>query len=174
MSQPMVACVKIRGIYSTALTRLLLDSGYTPAEPSPEIRERFGLAQTAEAYDILIQDRDDLQGVNLTGDPERICELMRFLQEWLLDAVQLSVNPVEESEGIISARIELPGASKEMLDKLRSSVLPTLDRHHRYRIILSRGLELAERKVSSWKPMSIASSSSEFFQKAAMMGLIYL
>lgn len=166
----MVAGVKIRGIYSTALTRLLLDSGYTLAEPSPEIQERFGLAPTAEAYDILIKDRDDLQGVDLTGEPEKICELLRLLQERLLDAVLLRVEPVEESEGLVLARIEFPGASKEMLDKLRSSVLPTLARHHRYRIILSRGLEVAEKSLLM-HPHPKETIEREIFSEAILVPL---
>ncbi len=64
--------LKIRGIYATALTRLLRDLGYVIADPSPEIQERIPLVLRPEGPEILIQDREDHQGIRNRGRFGRI------------------------------------------------------------------------------------------------------
>ena len=150
--------LKIRGIYTTALTKFLLDSGYEIVDPSAEIQERFGLEQTRRLPEILIQDREDLQGVHIFGEAEPLIPLVRLLQGRLLDAVLLEFktgekSPAEltgeapESKDLARARLEFAGASKETLDDIRSSVIPTLTRHHRLRIIHPKKLERAEKEL---------------------------
>lgn len=136
--------IKIRSIYSTALTRLVLDAGYTIVEPSTSIRERFGLEYRPEPYELLIQDREDLQGVEVFGQPEKMCQILSFFQERLFDPVLLDLEPMEDDDSLLKAKIEFPGASKARLDEIRYSVTPTLVRHHRLRIINSQALERAE------------------------------
>lgn len=136
--------MKVRGIYSTALTKLLLDSGYTIVDPSPMIRERFKLDAPSGPWELLIQDRDDLQGIEVTGSAEHLCQFFTFLQEQLLDVVMLDFGPAEEDEGLVQASIEFPGASKARLDALRSEVVPTLLRHHRLRTFETKRLEQRE------------------------------
>ncbi len=143
----MTSRIKIRSIYSTALTRLLLDSGYPVVEPSAKIRERFDLDYLSQPHDILIQDRDDLQGLELFAQPELICQFLTFLQERLLDVVLVELVQDESEDGLVKARIELPGASKDSLDGIRLSVTPTLLRHHRLRIIDAKALETAEGRL---------------------------
>jgi len=63
---------RIRGIYSTALTKLLLENGFEIVDPSQPIKERFGLKANVEAYDLKIEDREDKQGVQTTGKRESI------------------------------------------------------------------------------------------------------
>lgn len=140
----MASRVKVRGIYSTALTKLILEGGHLVTEPSTAIRERFGLPEHSHPAQIVIQDRDDLQGIEVTGEAERICQIWTFLQERLLDAALLELQTLEDATGLVRAKIELPGASKFILDKLRSAVTPTLSRHHRLRIINSKMVEKAE------------------------------
>ena len=154
----MLPRLKIRGIYTTALTRFLLDSGYGIVDSSAEIQERFGKQQTRGVPQILIQDREDLQGIHIFGEAEQISPLVRLLQDRLLDAVLLEFKtgekPPEEltgepqaSKDLARARLEFPGTSKETLDDMRSSVLPTLRRHHRLRIIHPKKLERAEKEL---------------------------
>ena len=143
----MSTCIKIRGIYTTALTKLMLDSGYHIVDPSSKIRKLFALNNADSSYEILIQDRPDLQGVNLIGTPEMMTQCLTFLQERLLDAALLGLVSFEEEAGLVKASLEFPGSSKQTLDAIRLTVAPTLSRHHRYRIIASKTLEQAEQTL---------------------------
>jgi probable ribonuclease FAU-1 len=140
----MSTCIKIRGIYATALTKLMLDSGYCIVDPSSKIQKLFGLPEQVGDYDILIRDRPDFQGVDLTGPPEKMTQCLTFLQERLLDATLLEFAAVEEETGLVRAAVELPGGSKQVLDETRLTVTPTISKHHRLRIIASKAVEQAE------------------------------
>jgi hypothetical protein len=175
----MVPRIKIRGIYSTALTKFLLDSGYGIVDPSAEIQERFGMQQTRGVPQILIQDREDLQGIHIFGEAERVSPLVRLLQDRLLDAVLLEVKTGEEapedlagepqaSKDLTRARLEFAGTSKETLDGMRSSVIPTLRRHHRLRIIHPKKLERAEKEL--WRnPDRRGGLEKEIFLEAILL-----
>ncbi|MEN6483771.1 MAG: DUF402 domain-containing protein [Syntrophobacteraceae bacterium] len=136
--------IKIRSIYSTALTKLVLDAGYTVVEPSARIRERFSMEPVDEPSEILIHDRQDLQGIELLGPPEKLCQFLTFVQERLLDATLVESDPAESNDALVTALVEFPGESKRVLDELRLSVTPTVSAHHRLRIIDSKALEDAE------------------------------
>jgi hypothetical protein len=49
--------VWVRGIYTTALTALLLEQGYALVDASPAIQERFGLPHREAPEDVSIFDR---------------------------------------------------------------------------------------------------------------------
>ena len=142
--------VKIRGIYTTALAKLLLTSGYAIVDPSPEIRQRFSLPPTDEAPEISIQDREDRQGILITGESDPIILLIRLLQETLLDSILLefvgkTASPEEseeetEARDMARARFEFPGISKAYLDAIRSTVVPSLKNHHRLKILHEKKL----------------------------------
>jgi hypothetical protein len=177
----MAKVIKIRGIYTTAFTRLLLDSGYRIADPSPEIRQRFKLGPAPKAADILLKDREAHQGVDLIGEADGISRLLKTIQETLLDAVLLSFEPLakgeaeliddlEASRELSHARLELGGASKEKLDGLRASVVPTLARHHRLRILHPRTLEKAENQLGK-RPKSKPNLEKALFQEAILLPL---
>jgi hypothetical protein len=174
--------IKIRGIYTTAFTRLLVDSGYRIADPSPEIRQRFKLGPTPKAPDILIKDREDHQGIDLIGEADGISGLLKTIQETLIDAVLMSFEPLGEGEAelideleafreLSHARLELGGASKEKLDGLRSSVVPTLTRHHRLRILCPKILERAEKQLAE-RPELKSDLGEAIFQEAILLPLI--
>ena len=59
--------VYIRGIHSTALTKIFLDNGYTIVYPSSIIRNRFKFPEEKVPYskDITIQSRYDKKGVSI-------------------------------------------------------------------------------------------------------------
>jgi hypothetical protein len=149
--------LKIRGIYATALTRLLRDLGYVIADPSPEIQERISLMPSQEEPEILIQDREDHQGISVVGEGGKVSQLVGILQEQLLDAVLVELETGggwgelrEGSKGradLVRAKLEFPGASKEILDHVRSFVVPTLARHHRLRIIDPEMVDRAEEEL---------------------------
>ena len=141
----MLRRIKIRGIYSTALTKLVLDSGFQVVDPSERIRERIRMAfPTHGRYEILIQDREDRQGIEVKGEADHVCELLVHMQESLLDAIIVGFLPTDDSEPLAVANLELPGGAKEKLDRVRSSVVPTLRNHHRLKIINPDLLESAE------------------------------
>jgi probable ribonuclease FAU-1 len=141
----MLPRVKIRGIYCTALTKLALDSGLQIVDASQKIRERIHMESPDHGeYEVLIQDREDRQGIEVKGEADRVCEVLIHMQESLLDAIIVGFFPTDDSEPLVVANLELPGAAKEKLDRVRSSVVPTLKNHHRLKIINPDLLESAE------------------------------
>ena len=141
----MLPRIKIRGIYGTALTKLALDSGLEIVDPSERIRERFHMESSDHGkYEVLIQDREDRQGIEVKGEADHVCEVLIHMQESLLDAIIVSFLPTDHSEPLVVANLELPGGAKERLDRVRSSVVPTLKNHHRLKIINPDLLESAE------------------------------
>lgn len=58
----------IRGIYTTALTKLFLDHNYEIIYPSEKIQKRFKIPYRGDKYskDIVINDRYDKQGISLS------------------------------------------------------------------------------------------------------------
>ena len=143
--------LKIRGIYTTALTRLFLDLGYEIAKPSPETRERFQIAENTVKEDVFISDRDDRQGVRILSERSIAVGLIQRLQEVFLDMVVRRELASEEQDGPreekLALDVEFPGASKNTLDELRGQVLPTMKSHHRLRMIASDFLDLTERQI---------------------------
>jgi hypothetical protein len=177
----MAPSVKIRGIYTTALTRLLLNAGYRIADPSPENRKRFNLGSAPGTPGLLIKDREDHQGIDIIGEADGVCRAVGLAQEKLLDAVLVSFDPLGDKEKevldelkagqeLCRARLELGGASKESLDKLRGSVTPTLALHHRLRIIHPRALEKAERQLLG-RRASRRELERKAFQEAVLIPL---
>jgi hypothetical protein len=146
---PMTARVKVRGIYGSALSRLLLDSGYEITSPSPEVQAWLGPGR-AEPPQLLVQDRDNRQGVDLVGETEPVWELLHLLQAHLVDATLLALEPMDERDGWVRARVEFPGAAKESLDRIRSGVVPTLAKHHRLRTIHPRALSQPEQELAEF------------------------
>jgi len=71
---------RVRGIYSTALTKLLLDNGFEIVQPSAAIKERFGLVEGDESPDLDIHDRYDWQGVHASGKTEAIDPFVSMLR----------------------------------------------------------------------------------------------
>jgi len=81
------ANARIRGIYSTALTKLLLDQGFRVVQPSAALKERFGLGENMESPDIDIHDRYGRQGVRTLGNAETVGAFKSILQANFDDVV---------------------------------------------------------------------------------------
>jgi protein associated with RNAse G/E len=77
----------IRGIYSTALTKLLLDNGFDIVQPSLTIKKRFGLPDSSAAPDIKIKDRYDLQGIRVAGTLDSVNALQHILHSTFEDTL---------------------------------------------------------------------------------------
>ena len=63
---------RIRGVYSTALAKLLLGNNFDLVQPSATQQERFKLKGNDESLDLDIHDRRNLQGVRALGKSESI------------------------------------------------------------------------------------------------------
>jgi hypothetical protein len=64
--------VRVRGIYSTALMKLLLESHIQVVQPSAKQEERFALNEDRGPYDLDIDDRPDRQGAHIIGKPHAL------------------------------------------------------------------------------------------------------
>ncbi|MEM1606589.1 MAG: DUF402 domain-containing protein [Candidatus Bathyarchaeia archaeon] len=166
--------VKVRGIYSTALTRILLENGFKIVQPSAAIRERFKLPPSPDDQsqpDLEINDRFDKQGVNVTGDSEAAEKFISVLLNCLDDVIirrktiLMPMHPNNSSESsslpeilsevltevnsltphqIIRVDVEFPGLSKRKLDDIRSTVVPTLSGHHYFKAYGGKAATIVE------------------------------
>jgi len=82
--------VRVRGIYTTALTRLLLNAGHEVVDASPPIRRRFDESFATAAPDVRVSTTGDRQGVGASGDPNAVAALRELLTGVGLDALAWS------------------------------------------------------------------------------------
>jgi len=144
-----LAKTKIRGIYSTVLTKLLLDNGFAIVQPSVTVRERFGLKENDEFPDLEVYNRQDKQGVQVSGTAEAVNAFTSILQSCLDDVViRKGEAPATLLKGSRYIDVEFPALSKKKLDEIRGSVTPTMDGHHYYKacgVYVSSALDMAEK-----------------------------
>jgi Ribonuclease G/E len=81
--------VRIRGIYTTALTERLR-SEFEVVEASPPIRRRFDAEFTAEKYDASVETTDDRQGAGVVGDTEAVEAIADDLADLDIDTFRWS------------------------------------------------------------------------------------
>ncbi len=68
----MTTRVRVRGIYATALTRILLSAGHDVVQASPPIRHRFDEEFDDAGHDVRVATTDDRQGVGVVGDTDEV------------------------------------------------------------------------------------------------------
>ncbi len=132
--------VKTRGIYTTVLTKLLLDHDFEIVQPSEWIAERFILEGSECEPDLTIRDRPDRQGVKVNGSTQAIEAFCSILGEELFDVILRRV------DGGLDA--EFPRAAKMKLDEYRGTIVPTIRMHHYYKAFggeVSAAADMAER-----------------------------
>ena len=76
----MTSRVRVRGIYTTALTQRLLSEGYDVVQASAPIRRRFDETFDDADHDATVSTTDDRQGVGVVGDSESVNELTDALR----------------------------------------------------------------------------------------------
>jgi hypothetical protein len=82
------ATVRVRGIYTTALTRAIGETdGLRPVQASPPIRERFDAEMGVEPADVDVWTTDDRQGVGVTGREAAVDRLVDVLRALGRDAL---------------------------------------------------------------------------------------
>jgi hypothetical protein len=149
MERHFLATARIRGIYSTALAKLLLDQGFTIVQASQALKERFSLKESDESPDLDINNRRDLQGIRVLGKSEVVNTFLSLLSSRLEDVIvrkwSLTTGgiypgvtkeieaPALILEGAVSVDVEFPAQSKHILDTVRKEVVPTIDGHHYYK-----------------------------------------
>jgi len=109
-----LAKARVRGIYSTALMKLLLGGGFEIAQPSLIMEERFGIEEVREPPDLDIYDRVDHQGVKAVGKADAVDKFISILKEFLNDVIL--------RKGIIPAGGIYKGLVKE-IDRKHRTVL---------------------------------------------------
>ena len=117
----------IRGIYSTALIKLLQDEGFTTVNPTRSQAERFGITLRSEADAELIDSSADRSCVEIRGLREVVESVLAVLQKSFNDLIILRS---ELSEDLMRARVGFPNEAKLKLDELRSLVAYTVPYHH--------------------------------------------
>ncbi len=137
--------VRIRGIYATALTKLLLDHGFVIVDASPLLRQRLQLDEIGGPFEVTIFDRFDRQGVLLEGRARSIGMVVEALLEALPDPV---LHRMEAPAGQAKLAFEFPATVKQTLDSVRRAVAPTLPGHHYLKTIESERVDQVERDLA--------------------------
>lgn len=73
--------VRVRGIYSTAITQLLLSKSLSIADPTEPIRERFPELVPAEAAGVTVKDREDKHALIVLGLDPLFSEVTAAIRE---------------------------------------------------------------------------------------------
>ncbi len=80
-SEAPIMKVKIRGIYSTALTKILTENNYEIVQPTTEVASRLGLLVKEDIPNMEIWDRSDLQGIIAIGEQSALEDLKNVLRK---------------------------------------------------------------------------------------------
>jgi len=139
--------VEIRGIYATALTKVL-GSRFQIVRMSKVISERFNIKTCYEFGEVLIRDTPDKHGVTIMGTVEGAEAVVNFLKEVLPDVI-VREKSLKGWFGYGCFNLEFPYLSKKVLDKIRSEVTPTIPNHHKLRIFASNLVDKAEKLLTS-------------------------
>ena len=97
------ANVRARGIYATALTRLLLTDGYRVVQASPPIQDRFDVEFPAANHEVAIETSTDRQGVNLAGEHDTVEAVQGHLADVGIDT--LSWRDSAPAEAVFDGRV---------------------------------------------------------------------
>jgi Protein of unknown function (DUF402) len=154
------ASVRLRGIYTTALTALLLEQGYTIVDASPAIQERFGIPHRGAPEEVNIFDRRNRQGVVVEGEHSSVRAVVRSLQKALPQALfspasreAWGTGEGEDSHADLPRALpvrrlaEFPATVKAQLDRRRSPWVPTIPGHHALKTIDPAAVDEAEAEL---------------------------
>jgi protein associated with RNAse G/E len=167
--------VKVRGIYTTALTRLLLDNGFKIVQPSAPIKERFKLPNVMEENsqpDMEINDRPDKQGINVVGDAASVEKFISILLENLEDVVvrrhpstYTLTQPFQHGEGNQSGIVEI------ISETLRETEMSTPQRRIRVDVEFP---SLSKRKLDEIRSTVVPTLNGHHYYKACGGKIAYM
>lgn len=153
--------IRIRGIYASALTRLLWDLGGTIVDPSP-VLQALGFPPVEGPEDVSIHDRLGRDGVRISGQPEAVDSVVSALREVLPFALFRELQrglSIEELKGrtlsleefrrigqslVRKVEVIFPAPAQEVLDRIRGEVRPTVPGHHHLKCIDAQAVDSAE------------------------------
>ncbi|MCL7383610.1 MAG: DUF402 domain-containing protein [Thaumarchaeota archaeon] len=119
--------LSIRGIYSTALAKLLIDKGFKIVKPTKSQIERFGLTNLVVEPDAVITDSPDRHFIEVRGALEvvtpLVCEIRNFFEDLIILWRMKDMNNSY-------VRVGFPVEAMKKLDELRSMVTYTVPWHH--------------------------------------------
>ncbi|MEY7850008.1 DUF402 domain-containing protein [Natrarchaeobius sp. A-rgal3] len=78
--------VRVRGIYTTAVTQLLAENGLEVVQASGPIRERFDREFALAPADVTIYTTRDRQGLEISGEPDAVEAVCAELEDVAIDA----------------------------------------------------------------------------------------
>lgn len=78
---------RVRGVYTTGITKLLLDAGFSISRPTGAIRERFRIEDVPGEEDVSIYDRNDKQGVLVVGKKDAVNNVLQVFRGELKSAI---------------------------------------------------------------------------------------
>lgn len=81
------AAVRVRGIYATALTRLLVDAGHDVVAATPPIERRFDREFPAAGRDVAVDMTDDRRGLGVVGDASAVAAVRDLVADLALDVL---------------------------------------------------------------------------------------
>lgn len=152
--------VRVRGIYTTALTALLLEGGFTITAPSRATAQRFNLKGAPAQALVTISDRGDRQGVVVEGYREEAATVVAALGKALPDALFRSSGAAPElgqgrrlswaefqKLGRAVWVAEFPAPAKLFLDQVRARWTATIPGHHFLKIVDPERVEEAEQEL---------------------------
>jgi protein associated with RNAse G/E len=160
----MSLAVKIRGIYTTALTSFLLERGIAIAFPSEETAQRFmriEKARFSEPADVEISDLEGRQGVLIQGDPVASSRVIRLIMNSFLDVVFRERMELVPAAG----EVEFAYLAKSALDEERNLIVPTLFHHHRLKTIASEVVDWVEQGELTYHPEKRKAASEDLQKK---------
>jgi len=82
--------VRLRGIYTTALTQRCLSAGWTVVQASDPIKRRFEASFETDAHDVEIATTDDRQGVGIHGRPDVVAAATDLIDSVGIDTLSWS------------------------------------------------------------------------------------
>jgi len=106
---------RVRGIYTTAITRLLSETGREVVQASEPIRERFERSFDAAPADVSIETTRDRQGVEISGTPDAVEPVANELEDLAIDTFRW---PDDVSRGAVfdADVLEAGGGSGAVVD----------------------------------------------------------
>lgn len=141
--------VKLRGIYATALSKLLIDNGFLIVSPSEEIQERLGINYIEVEPEVYIDNKQIKHTVFIEGNKEPVDKVRRVFADNLHECIFF-----KKTEGVIE--IDFPISMKRKLDMIRNSVTPTINDHHYFKTFggeVRSAIDMAEKLLSKGEPI---------------------